>query len=204
MLEEILPKSFYTRNPVGVAKDLLGKIVVRNIKGTRISGVIVEVEAYNGKNDPASHASRKLTVKNKLLFEDPGRAYIYFIYGNYWCFNIVAHSIGDAGGVLIRALEPLEGVNIMMKNRKIENITKLCNGPGKLAKALLITGKLNGIDVTKRGALYIAKGKPVNTNDIVSTPRIGVKVGLDKQWRFYIKNNPYISKGKIYSNLKQQ
>ena len=179
-------RSFYARDTVKVAKDLLGKMLVRKIGKSMISGIITETEAYRYKDDPASHAFRSQTERNRVMFEQVGKAYVYFTYGMHYCFNVVAKSNRvDAGAVLIRALEPKEGIKAMMKNRKINVISNLTNGPGKLTQALNITKKLYGEDLTKKSLLFICDG--VKTKRIISNPRIGIKIGADKLWNFKIE-----------------
>lgn len=188
-----MDRRFYARDTVTVARELLGKILVRVIDNYRLSGIIVETEAYGSSDDEASHAYRGVTNRNKVMFGEVGYSYVYFTYGNYYCFNVVAKdSNKDAGAVLIRAIEPLEGIEIMKKNRRRED--NLTNGPGRLTQALMIDRNLNGLDLTIKGPLYIINGYKLEEDEIVSTPRIGIKVGLDKSWRFYIKNNRFVSR----------
>ncbi len=190
----MLDRRFYARDTVKVARDLLGKILVRRINNHRLSGMIVETEAYRSSDDPASHSYRGMTDRNRVMFGEVGYSYVYFTYGMYYCLNIVAKDADTrAGAVLIRALEPLEGIDIMKKNR-MKELYNLTNGPGKLTQALMIDKSLNGIDVTKEGALYIINGYKID--EIEVTPRIGIKTALDKYWRFYIKGNRFVSKAK--------
>jgi len=181
-----LPRSFYSRNTVIVAKDLLGKTLVRKSGSKIISGIITETEAYRYKDDPASHAGRGETERNKAMFGQVGRAYVYFTYGMYNCFNVVAKSQNyEAGAVLIRALHPKKGVNKMIKNRKTNVMTNLTSGPGKLTQSLNITKKQYGEDLAKISQLFITKG--VEPKKIFSSPRVGIKNGTDKLWNFKIK-----------------
>lgn len=192
-MEIILPREFYTRKTTIVAKELLGKRIIRKLGNIRIEGKIVETEAYGGKEDPASHAYRGVTERNKVMFEEPGHVYVYFTYGNHWCLNFVAHEQNKPGAVLIRAIEPISGIEYMKKFRNISNLENLCNGPGKLTKALKIDKKLNGIDITKEGELYVVNSEEKNFEVEVSS-RIGIKKGKDKLWRFFIKGNPFVSR----------
>lgn len=187
-----MPASFYQQDTLVVAQQLLGCLIVRVLEdGTRLVGKIVETEAYH-IYDPACHAFRGKTHANRALFGPVGHAYIYFIYGKHYCLNVVARiSTCDAGGVLIRALQPLEGSDIMEKNRHKKG-TDLTNGPGKLAQALHITPQLYGVDLTAVGPLYIAHGKKEKLR-IISTPRIGISKAQDVHWRFYVANNPWVS-----------
>ncbi len=190
----MLDRRFYTRDTVKVARDLLGKILVRRIGEHKLSGIIVETEAYRSSDDPASHSYRGMTNRNRVMFGEVGYSYVYFTYGMYYCLNIVAKDTDTmAGAVLIRALEPLEGIDIMKKNR-MKELYNLTNGPGKLTQALMIDKSLNSIDVTKEGALYIINGYKID--EIEATPRIGIKTALDKYWRFYVKDNRFVSKVK--------
>jgi len=169
-----------------VAKDLLGKTLIRKIGTQILSGVITETEAYKGKNDPASHASRKKTERNKIMFGEVGIAYVYFTYGMYYCFNVVAKKKNDkAGAVLIRAIQPQQGINHMIKNRKTDIISNLTNGPGKLTQAMQITLKQYNLDLTKNSSLFIIDGK--KPTKIMAKPRVGIKTGIDKLWNFSYK-----------------
>jgi DNA-3-methyladenine glycosylase len=186
-----LNSSFYARSTELVAESLLGKTLVRLIVNTsgkleRLSGMIVETEAYGFKNDPASHAYRGLTSRNAAMYGEVGRAYVYFIYGSQYCVNVSARSneLG-AGAVLIRALQPLEGIDIMKSLRKTDHFLSLTSGPGKLTQALSITNVLNGEDMTdSKSRLHIEEG--VNPVAIVTTKRIGISQAVDKKWRFII------------------
>jgi len=189
-----LPRSFYERYAVDVAKSLLGKLLVRELEGRFLVGKIVEVEAYRGIDDPASHAYRGKTPRNYIMWEAPGLAYIYLAYGVNWCLNIVAEPKGCPAAVLIRALEPLEGIEVMRKNRGVARLRDLTSGPGKLTQAMSIDSRFNGWDLTKGKLLYVAEPPSLENFDIVATRRIGIKRGLDKKWRFYIKGNLFVSR----------
>ncbi len=189
----LLSSAFFARDTVKVAPDLLGKYLIRLTDSGRIIGRIVEVEAYRGSDDPASHAFRGLTPRNKPMFGDPGHAYVYFTYGNHYCLNITTQKAGMPGAVLLRALEPVEGVDVMRRFRPNVPDSELTNGPGKLTKALAIDKSLNEQDMTIRGPLFVADpGK--GDMEIWSSTRVGIREGLDRLWRFYIKGNPYVSK----------
>jgi len=190
-----LSRSFYDSNTVLVAKKLLGKLVVRKLNGQVISGRIVETEAYtSGEHDPASHAYRGMTERNKVMFGKNGISYVYFTYGMYFMFNVVAKKkTEDAGAVLIRALEPIKGIKIMELNRHVKNELNITNGPGKLTKALVINKKLNGSDLTKKGKLYITNFER-RREEISASVRIGISFAIDKKWRFYLKRNKFVSK----------
>ena len=183
----ILPREFYSRDTVTVAKNILGKKIVRVIGKKKITGIITETEAYRHTDDPASHAFRKITKRNKIMFGEVGRSYVYFTYGMHYCFNVVAkHPRISAGAVLIRAIEPEIGIEIMLKNRKKDNLKNLTDGPGKLTQALKITKKHYGVDLTKNEVLYIAEGITESIK-ITASPRIGIKDAKEKLWNFKIK-----------------
>jgi DNA-3-methyladenine glycosylase len=182
----ILSRKFYARDTVKVAKELLGKKIVRRINDYTISGIITETEAYRFDDDPASHAYRGMTERNKAMFGEVGKAYVYFTYGMYYCVNAVARSSSfDAGAVLIRALEPKQGIEKIIKNRKTEKNSNLTNGPAKLTQALKITKKQYGVDLTKRTELYITEG--IKKNKVSASQRIGIKNGIEKLWNFKIE-----------------
>ena len=194
ILYEPIPREFYEKHVVDVSKNLLGKLLIRVYNQHVLIGRIVETEAYRGEDDPASHAYRGRTPRNAIMFGKPGVAYIYLIYGMYHCLNVIAEPEGHAAGVLIRAIEPLKGVEIMKQLRGTKKTKILTNGPGKLAKALAIDKSFNGVDLTRRNALFIAHQHQKETFDIVETTRVGIKVGLDRKWRFYIKGNVFVSR----------
>ena len=194
--EDSLPvgRLFYLRDTLEVAKDMLGLILVRKTSERWLMGRIVETEAYRGSDDPASHAFRGMTKRNEFMFGKPGCAYVYFTYGAHYCLNVVTERTGIAAAVLIRAIEPLSGLEIMMKNRGVYDAYKLTNGPGKLTKALLIGREHNGVDLTSNSSsLIIVKPLEVEGFQITRTTRIGIKAATDRLWRFYIRNNMYIS-----------
>ena len=179
----ILPKEFYQRDTVIVAKDLLGKKLVRKIGNYEMSGIIIETEAYRHKDDPASHAFRKITDRNRAMFEEVGIAYVYFTYGMHYCFNVVAKkSKISAGAVLIRGINPEKGIKKMEKNRKIKNLKNLTNGPAKLTQALEITEEQYGVDLTKKLKIYIEDGLYVKK--IKKSSRVGIKNGKEMLWNF--------------------
>ena len=181
----ILPKKFYQRDTVIVAKELLGKKLTRKIGNYEISGIISETEAYRHKDDPASHAFRSITNRNKVMFGEVGIAYVYFTYGMHYCFNVVAKKMKTpAGAVLIRGIIPKKGIKKMQENRNIENLKNLTNGPAKLTQALEITKKHYGIDLTKKSKLYIEEGLEIKK--IKKSTRIGIKNGKEMLWNFKI------------------
>lgn len=186
----ILPRSFYSRNTVTVAKELLGKVIVSGAT----AGRIVEVEAYLGNQDLAAHSARGLTDRTRVIFGPPGHAYIYLIYGMYECLNLVAEPDSTPGCVLIRALEPLAGIEEMALRRPTaRKVEQLCSGPGKLTRALSITRALNGADVTKPGSLTVRMPPRRDSFEIETTPRIGITKCVDWPLRFYIEGNGFVS-----------
>ncbi|UCF58718.1 MAG: DNA-3-methyladenine glycosylase [Candidatus Bathyarchaeota archaeon] len=189
-----LLRGFYTRETLTVAEELLGKKLVRYTNNTRLVGKIVEVEAYRGSDDPGSHAYRGMTPRNRLMFGKGGFAYVYFTYGMHYCFNVVTESQNAPGAVLIRALEPLNGIETMRKNRGNKNVLDLTNGPAKLTEAMNITKKQNGLDLTRSKELFISEPKVKENFEFVPTKRIGIKVGVDKPWRFYMRDNKFVSR----------
>ena len=190
--------SFYQRPTEVVAKDLVGKKLVRSIRNNkkhfRLAGIIVETEAYGYSDDLASHAYVGPTDRNKVMFGNVGRAYVYFTYGNHFCLNVSARrSKAEAGAVLIRGIEPVEGVELMRQFRPVDDIFSLTSGPGKLTQALNITSSLNGTDMTNpESEIYIESGK--RPKGIVTTPRIGITRAMDKEWRFVDPSSPFISR----------
>lgn len=187
MNDSRLPRKFYARDTVEVAKDLLGKTLVRKIGKNIVSGIITETEAYRQSDDPASHAYGDMTARNQAMFGEVGHAYVYFTYGMYYCVNVVAKNKNyKAGAVLIRSLAPKDGVQIMIKNRKTDNISNLTSGPAKITLALDITKKHYGEDLVSSPHLYITNGIKINQKIAVG-PRIGIKKGTDKMWNFKIR-----------------
>jgi DNA-3-methyladenine glycosylase len=189
--------SFYQRPTEVVARDLVGKKLVRTIRNNkkqfRLAGIIVETEAYGYSDDLASHAYVGLTGRNKVMFGNVGRAYVYFTYGNHFCLNVSARrSKVEAGAVLIRGIEPVEGIELMRQFRPVDDIFSLTSGPGKLTQALNITSLLNGTDMTNsESEIYIEFGK--RPKRIITTPRIGITRAVDKEWRFVDTSSPFIS-----------
>ena len=187
----ILTAGFFVRSPEIVARDLLGKVLVHRREGERLSGRIIEVEAYLGLDDPASHAFRGLTPANSVLFGPPGIAYVYFIYGMHYCVNVSCLPAGEPGGVLIRALTPLEGIRTMAQLRGLAEDAKprqLTGGPGRLCEALGITRAThNGMDVTKPESSLHFEDHGDQPGNIEITPRIGISKAKDHPLRFLVK-----------------
>ena len=187
-----LPRKFYSRETRTVAKELLDKILVHQTKNGILKGKIVETEAYLGKSDPGAIGSRKVKKIPQALLKPAGHAFVYFTYGNHWMFNVLGKK-GLLGAVLIRALEPLEGIEIMKKGRNIEDIKNLTNGPGKLTQAFGINKAYDGMDLTKGNLFIETSNLSKEKFEIVRTTRIGLSKGQDKLLRYYIKNNPFVS-----------
>jgi DNA-3-methyladenine glycosylase len=193
-VEQRLGREFFARFTPTVANDLLGCLIVRRTPGGRmLSGKIVEVEAYRGSDDPASHSFRGMTKRNSLMFGEAGYVYVFFSYGFHWCLNFTTERRGEPGAVLIRALEPVEGVQEMKANRGVWEVERLTNGPGKLTQALAIDGSLNGEDVvTSDGLFVLGRDSPVKVG---TSTRIGISRGRELRWRFFIEGNRFVSKG---------
>lgn len=191
-----LSQEFFMDDSIEVAKKLLGKILVHETPEGTTKCRIVETEAYMGVLDKGSHAySGKVTPRTATLYEQGGVAYVYLIYGMYHCMNVVVNVKGLAQGVLIRALEPLEGIELMKKRRNIDKVKNLCNGPGKLCIAMDITKKENGVNLMT-SSLFIEEAEKEVPFEIVSAKRINIdyaEEAKDFLWRFYIKDTPYVS-----------
>ncbi len=191
-MKHILPREFYARDTTLVAKELLGQVLLHDTPEGLAAGRIVETEAYI-QNDPACHASRGMTPRNSVMFGSPGHAYVYIIYGMHFCFNIVTAAKGVGEAVLIRALEPLEGIPLMQERRGKERLKDLCRGPAMLVQALGISKENNGDDIVG-GKLTVCRGEFVSEDRIITTTRVGITQGADLPLRFYIKDNIYISR----------
>lgn len=178
-------------NSLTAARDLLGwKLASKSPDGLVVSGYIVETEAYD-MHDPASHAFGGLRKRNASMYEEAGTIYVYFTYGMHYCMNIVTGEKGHGQGVLIRALEPLEGLNIMRKRRKVQSEHQLTNGPAKLAQALGINLSHGGVKLGQ-GELYLEPG--IEVTEVVQTTRVGISRAVEQPWRFYVADNSYVSK----------
>jgi DNA-3-methyladenine glycosylase len=196
----ILPEEFYARDAVTVARALIGSIVVSRAGGETVAGRIVETEAYLGAHDPGSHAAtRGITKRNAVMYGPPGHAYVYFTYGNHFMLNFVSEPVGTAGGVLIRAIEPLEGADVMLERRLTGrkgvhplHLRDLTNGPGKVACALGLTLADNGTPLD--GSATLAVYGPAPEPGAISTSgRIGLSAGHELELRFYLEGDPHVS-----------
>ncbi|MCD6348652.1 MAG: DNA-3-methyladenine glycosylase [Candidatus Korarchaeota archaeon] len=191
-----LGRSFFCRDPVVVAKELLGKLLVRELEDRRLAGIVVETEAYLGVNDRASHGyGGRRTLRMWPLYSDCGLLYIYPVHG-YSMLNITVAPPKEPTAVLIRALEPVEGVEIMMEFRNTRDVRKLCSGPGRLTKALKITQEMNGLSVAD-GPVYFEEYMEVTDEEVVATKRVGVDYAgrhADLPLRFYVRDSKFVSK----------
>jgi DNA-3-methyladenine glycosylase len=197
----LLPPSFFPRPTLEVAQDLIGTVLSTGLEGEIVSGRIVEVEAYLGAEDPASHAARGATERSAIMFGPPGVAYVYFIYGVHHCLNVVTEPAGQAGAVLIRALEPLTGSEIMLRRRagrtRSLRPVDLCNGPGKLCQALGIDLSWNGMEFGRKKDqqrwLSLERQRGVSLRKIV-TPRIGIRRAVTEPYRFVAADSRFLSR----------
>ena len=194
-----LKRSFFDAPPEQVARELLGKILVREVAGHRLAGRIVETEAYLGEDDPAAHSASGRTLRNAVLYGPPGFAYVYIIYGLYYCLNVSCLPDGVPGGVLLRALEPLEGMDRMRRNRGLNpaaSIHQLTSGPGKLCQAFGITRAAeNGLDFTSPGSALRMFEDDFGSCEISVTPRIGIRKAADLPLRFLLAGHVCVSAG---------
>jgi len=194
-----LDRAFFARNPRRVARELLGKVLVRDSGQLRLAGRVVEVEAYLGENDPASHSAAGNTARTAVLFGPPGYAYVYFIYGNHYCLNVSCEPEGKAGGVLFRALEPLAGIDDMARARKValqgpRDLVRLTSGPGRLAEAFGITRKRdNGDDLTSPSSGLWIGDDGFRPGTIQVTLRIGISKAADRLLRYILAGNVFVS-----------
>ena len=198
-----LPRSFYIRPTLQVARNLLGKHIVRKVETKLLIGKIVEVEAYC-EGDPASHAFRGRTKRNDVMFWEGGHLYVYFTYGMHFCANVVTGNEGIGEAVLIRAIEPIAGIEVMVKNRQKgrhgrlhlldgAHLTNLSNGPAKFCQAFGISRKENEADLLD-SEISITDGKSIPPKLIKRSSRIGIQQGVEKKWRFFISGNPWVSR----------
>lgn len=192
-----LERGFYRRSTLTVVRELLGKRLVRIVDGQRLSGLIVEVEAYIGEDDAACHAAYGRTPRNEVMYGPPGHAYVYFIYGMHHCLNVVTEEEGFPAAVLIRALQPLEGLEIMRRHRPGKSDRELTSGPARLCQALAIGRDFNGADLCTGEALFIEEGQMVRQEEIGASSRIGIKadeLARSVPWRFYVQGNDFVSR----------
>ncbi|ABL66110.1 DNA-3-methyladenine glycosylase [Chlorobium phaeobacteroides] len=192
----IVPKHFFERPTLELAEKLLGKIFVRRISDTiRLKGRIVETEAYCGEFDEASHAWRGKTTRNSMMFNSPGMLYVYLAYGSHYMLNIVSEPENIPGAVLIRAMEPIDGLMFMKEQRGTALATSLLSGPGKLTQAFAIRGDCNGKDLFNN-EFFLENAQDIPQNAMGSGSRVGITKSRQLQWRKYILNNPHVSKAR--------
>ena len=188
-----LPVSFFERSAETVARELLGKVLVSTVDGVRTAGVIVETEAYLGSDDPGSHAATKgITLRNQVMYGPPAHAYVYFTYGSHHMLNLVTGPIGVAGAVLVRAVEPITGLEVMIARRRGRTGVELTNGPGKVAEALGVDLRHNGIALGVEVAVHDAPGLPDEA--VATSGRIGLSAGHEMPLRYYVAGNTYVSR----------
>jgi DNA-3-methyladenine glycosylase len=187
-------RAWFDRSAREVAPDLLGKLLVHDAPEGRVAGRIVEVEAYLGPEDLAAHSARGRTQRNAVMFGPPGHLYVYFTYGMHFCMNVVTGRDGEGSAVLLRAVEPVEGIELMRSHRAARDDRLLCSGPGRLAQAFGIGRAQNGIDLVSGDEMLIATGKPVLRSLVGEGPRVGIRSAMDRPWRLYELGNPHVSR----------
>ncbi len=189
----ILPVSFYSRSTPKVLEDLIGKVLVRMSEEGLTSGIIVEAEAYTGEDDPASYAFCGRTKRSEIMYGPPGRAFVHFTYGMHHMLNLVTEREEFPAAILIRALEPREGISLMKKRRQTEELINLCSGPAKICQAFSIDRSHNGVSLSSsRSSIFIKEGEK-RKEELIWTSRIGIGEGKDRLWRAYLKGSPFIS-----------
>ncbi|MCF7876316.1 DNA-3-methyladenine glycosylase [Candidatus Bipolaricaulota bacterium] len=188
-----LDRDFFERDTAAVARDLLGNFLVRINGDELLRGRIVETEAYYGEGDPPSHASSGKTSRSKIMWEKPGLAYVYLVYGIHYMFNVVCEPEGKPGAVLVRGVEPEEGIEMMVSNREGAEIRQLTNGPGKLTEAFAIDREENGLDLIKSEELWLEEGSVNGTSKVETSGRIGISRGKKEQLRYFFQDNPFVS-----------
>jgi DNA-3-methyladenine glycosylase len=192
-----LPRSFFARPAIVVAPALLGRVLVRvGPDGTRLAARLVEVEAYE-EGDPASHSFRgRPTPRTEVMFGPPGGLYVYFTYGQHFCSNVVTGTAGVGSAVLLRAAEPLQGLEVMAANRGSATPRQLCSGPARLAQAFGIAREENGTDLVRDPSLFLLAGMPLPRRAVGRSTRIGVRVGADRRWRWFERDGAFVSPGR--------
>jgi DNA-3-methyladenine glycosylase len=190
-----LPRAFYATGPRALARALLGRVLVHDDPHAgRLAGRIVETEAYAGADDPASHAFRGETPRNRVMFGAPGHAYVYFTYGMHHCVNVVCGGVGRPMAVLLRALEPLSGLAAMVERRGTHDVARLARGPGALAQALGLTRAHDGLDLT-RGPLWIADlAADRQGGSVARGPRVGIRLAAELPWRYWLAGSAFVSR----------
>ena len=191
-----LSRAFFARPALEVAPSLLGRVLVRTVRGgRRIAARIVETEAYE-EGDPASHSFGGKTARNAVMFGPPGHLYVYFTYGMHFCANIVTGRQGEGSAVLLRGAEPLEGLDLMARRRGTREPLLLCSGPARLAQAFGLDRRQDGLDLAGNLDLWVERGASVPPDRIAGGPRIGIRHGTERHWRFQVDGDPFVSGGR--------
>ncbi len=191
-----LPRRFYRRPPLEVAPDLLGRTLVRRLPdGALLSARIVETEAYR-QDDPASHSFRGRTARTAVMFGPPGFLYVYFTYGMHFCMNVVTGEDGEGSAVLLRAAEPVSGLREMAERRRTASPRMLCSGPARLCQAMAVDRAQDGADLVRGDQVWIEEGRSVPRSRVGRAGRVGIRVGVERPWRFFIRGDPYVSPGR--------
>jgi DNA-3-methyladenine glycosylase len=191
-----LGRAFFARPSTEVAPELLGRVLLRvGSDGVRLAGRIVEVEAYE-EGDPASHSYRGRTARTEVMFGRPGHLYVYFTYGIHHCMNVVTGRAGEGSAVLLRAAEPIEGLDGMALRRGVAEPRRLCAGPGRFTEAFGITRAQNGADLVRDVELGLFEGRPPPAEEIARSTRVGVTVGVERRWRWFVRGDPFVSNGR--------
>lgn len=192
-----LPRRFFARPSTEVAPELLGRVLVRLLPdGRRIAARLVEVEAYE-QGDPASHSYKgRPTPRTEVMFGPPGPLYVYFTYGQHFCCNVVTGANGQGSAVLLRAAEPLDGLDVMASNRGWDAPRLLCSGPARLTQAFAIGRAENGTDLVTHPSLFLLSGTPLHPDAIARSTRVGVNVGIERRWRFFERESAFVSPGR--------
>jgi len=188
-----LGRSFYSRPAPVVAPDLLGRLLVRKRTTGLLCARIVECEAYQ-EDDPASHSFRGLTNRTAVMFGPPGHLYVYFSYGAHWCMNVVTGEDGEGSAVLLRAAEPMSGIEVMQARRGRTEARLLCSGPGRLAQAFGVSGADNGLDLASGHDLFLSQGTRLDPADVSMSPRVGISVAREQPWRFFEAGSSFVSR----------
>ncbi len=191
-----LPRSFFARPSTVVAPELLGRVLIRVLPdGTRLAARLVEVEAY-APDDPASHTYRGRTARNGVMFGAAGHLYVYFTYGMHHCANVVTGALGEGSAVLLRAAEPMQGLEAMAANRGVDDPGLLCSGPARLAQAFGLDRSDDGLDLVRDPLVHLREGEPVPPGRIARSARVGVRVGVEARWRWFERGSAFVSRGR--------
>jgi DNA-3-methyladenine glycosylase len=189
-----LSRRFFARPSPVVARDLLGRLLVRRLDGEVVVARIVETEAYQ-QDDPASHSYAGRTARNEVMFGPAGFLYVYFTYGMHFCMNVVTGRVGEGSAVLLRAAEPVSGTSVMARRRGVPSERLLCSGPARLTQAFGVAREQNGIDVVDGDELWIAAGRKTPDEAVAVGPRVGIRRAADVPWRFWVAGSPFVSRG---------